>query len=786
MAVRRRIQIASEMLEQATKGFSMAKFTVDTQLFRELGELLVGRESTALVELIKNAYDADARAVIVEGRNLSSPEEGRIIISDNGVGMTGEEFENGFLRIATRSKSEGTKRSAVFDRRYTGEKGVGRLALHKLARHVEIESFKWNGEPPSGPQLPMSLAGLKASIDWDIVEASETLDGLEKTKALTVSDLRASPERKGAGTLILLTKLRKKWHEKDISKFHDDVATLVPPTALVDSLPENVLSKSLLFAKPKVRDSGALDSGAFEIELLGDLAFSDSMLSSVTEASDWIIEIDCDAIAKLARYHIAPTPKTLEKYPGAESLEFETPLPEEASRLSFQARILQRSNSVWDKRHQGIRVYMEGFRVLPYGEPTDDWLHLNYDYTRRGRGFLKVSGADFDDIFAGDEEEGLVLQSNAAYFGGVFLTHEGAPHLKMLVNREGFLPGPAMDFIKDRIRLGTDMLVRVRYATTKEIKRARKREITLQRGAVQKADLRDQPTAWVIGHSIKNASESIAQARAAMAAGNIEGAQKALESTGAPLSQAEDSFREVAAEAAMFRVLASVGTELAAFTHEINGLLAMAVGLTRQLDRISQAAALSGEDRKSLKKALEAAQDLRQNLERQAVYLVDITSVDARRRRSRQVIADRFEAASRLVRHAAEKRDIEIINAMGGDLRSPPMFPAELTAVFSNLLTNAVKFSSKGGRIEATARANQGGTGIRIRVQNTGVRVALEGADKWFEPFRSTSTNVDATLGQGMGLGLTITRSILDEYGARIAFVEPSPGFDAAIEIVFP
>jgi hypothetical protein len=48
----------------------MAKFTVDTQLFRELGELLVGRESTALVELIKNAYDANACAVLVEGRQL--------------------------------------------------------------------------------------------------------------------------------------------------------------------------------------------------------------------------------------------------------------------------------------------------------------------------------------------------------------------------------------------------------------------------------------------------------------------------------------------------------------------------------------------------------------------------------------------------------------------------------------------------------------------------------------------------------------------------------------------
>src|SRR5437764_9962381 len=62
-------------------------FTVDTHLFRELGELLVGRDSTALVELIKNSYDADATVVTVEGRHLDDPKRGRILILDDGIGM---------------------------------------------------------------------------------------------------------------------------------------------------------------------------------------------------------------------------------------------------------------------------------------------------------------------------------------------------------------------------------------------------------------------------------------------------------------------------------------------------------------------------------------------------------------------------------------------------------------------------------------------------------------------------------------------------------------------------
>src|SRR4051794_32802180 len=97
-----------------------AKFTVDTHLFRELGELLVGRDSTALVELIKNAYDADATEITVYGESLNSPDTGRIVVTDNGTGMSRDQFVRGFLRIASRFKDEGSRRSASFGRRYTG------------------------------------------------------------------------------------------------------------------------------------------------------------------------------------------------------------------------------------------------------------------------------------------------------------------------------------------------------------------------------------------------------------------------------------------------------------------------------------------------------------------------------------------------------------------------------------------------------------------------------------------------------------------------------------------
>jgi hypothetical protein len=85
----------------------VAGFSVDTKLFRELGELLVGRESTALIELVKNAYDADSTFVQIFAERLREADDGLIIIDDDGIGMNVDEFSRGFLRIAGRSKAEG-------------------------------------------------------------------------------------------------------------------------------------------------------------------------------------------------------------------------------------------------------------------------------------------------------------------------------------------------------------------------------------------------------------------------------------------------------------------------------------------------------------------------------------------------------------------------------------------------------------------------------------------------------------------------------------------------------
>jgi signal transduction histidine kinase len=252
----------------------------------------------------------------------------------------------------------------------------------------------------------------------------------------------------------------------------------------------------------------------------------------------------------------------------------------------------------------------------------------------------------------------------------------------------------------------------------------------------------------------------------------------------AEISQAAEVTRDSVPANSMVLVLASVGTQLAAFTHEVNRLLSLAGDLEAALVRLRDTE-VPAKMRGQVSKVLAASGDLRRALERQAAYLIDILTPDARRRRSRQKIGEVLDATWRLVASTAERRGVSLLNQIDSTHRSPPMFRAELMAVFTNLLTNAVKAAGESGTVRGTSSVDDEGV-IAIRLENTGDAVDVDDSEKWFRPFESTTIDVDPVLGQGMGLGLGITRDILGELGASISFVRPRRGFATALEIIFP
>ena len=771
----------------------MPKFTVDTHLFRELGELLVGRDSTALIELIKNAYDADATRVIVHGERLNIPSQGRIRVTDDGIGMDEDAFENGFLRVASRLKEQGERRSIRSKRRYTGAKGIGRLAAHKLSRKLEVTSV---------PQV-LESEGLRemlyAAIDWDEIERYETLDQLASTDAIL---LETKPLRETArsGTTLVLSRLRRAWTKAERTRFFAEVQSFDPPAFLHDPLPSSVVGKPLLFTEPVARDQSA-DAAfwPFRVRLEGDFAAGEDYWALVAQVANWVLEIRAEPGNEQVTFEIAPTKKTLEANPEAKGARYSISHPALERGPHFDARILVREGSpkftrdqrVWATRVSGIRVYLEGFRVLPYGEQKDDWLSINADYARRPRQLEMLQKLHLD-VEATDPDEGLIRLPNNNYFGAVFLTQERCPSLRVLVNREGFVPEAGFDTLVRLLRTGIDLCTRVRAAAgyarrqkRKEERRRGSKSVGVQTGKVDSDTAMNEAVEEIaLPDRLRDATQLLQEAAARLSAGDADSAEAAASAAMRELGEAEELAEGLWSERSLLRVLASVGTQMAAFVHEINVLLGAAQTIEYSLEHLLEENGLSLGQRRRIRQTLRVAVDLKRGLERQAAYLMDIETPDARRRRSRQRLGARFDVATRLVQHEAERRHIDIDNRIPSELKSPPMFPAELTAVFANLLTNAVKAAGEGGCIRASASRNV--DQVRIRIQNTGDAVRLEDAERWFKPFQSTTTEVHPALGQGMGLGLTITRNLLELYGAIVTFVRPDSPFATAVEVALP
>jgi hypothetical protein len=292
------------------------QFSVDTHIFRELGELLVGRDSTALLELIKNSYDADASEITVTAAELDYPDRARIVIQDNGCGMTAGQFTNGFLRIASRLKDEGERRSRRYLRRYTGSKGIGRLAAHKLARAMEIMSV-------SGTPGGKSRRAIEARIDWERIESRETLAEVLDGISFLESDL---PRAAAVGTAITLNKLRRVWSPAERARFAAECRACQVPQILTAPLPRRILDRPLLFETPTVRDVAGDDPG-FTIRLEGDFAEGDDYWDALTDETGWVLEVVAARGEPEVRYAVAPTKATRQEFPETRPREFRHPIP---------------------------------------------------------------------------------------------------------------------------------------------------------------------------------------------------------------------------------------------------------------------------------------------------------------------------------------------------------------------------------------------------------------------------------------------------------------------------
>ena len=157
-------------------------FAVDSSLLGELGEKLVSTVHVALAELVKNAYDADAREVQVS----ISPEKAgapRVMVKDDGVGMCLEDVQRFWMKIGTSNKLLEPV-SSTFGRLKTGSKGIGRFACRRLGLNLRLTTCakvrvaKGRSHRYQTTQINFNWSDFKAGIDVDSVTCPAKLGWL--------------------------------------------------------------------------------------------------------------------------------------------------------------------------------------------------------------------------------------------------------------------------------------------------------------------------------------------------------------------------------------------------------------------------------------------------------------------------------------------------------------------------------------------------------------------------------------------------------------------------------
>ena len=211
-----------------SNGLKKIQFSVDAELLRELGERLVGRQYIALAELVKNSYDADATRVEIR------IDDDCIKVSDNGHGMTYDDFANRWMRVGSTHKVAEMK-SPKFQRPLTGSKGVGRLSVQFLARELELVSV------PNKNRVRKSLVPreLYAIVDWDSAVRAGDLTHATALYEERPPDDTTFPLGLSHGTTVTLNGLKHEWKAEEFENLAREIWFLQPPFRAMSGFAED-------------------------------------------------------------------------------------------------------------------------------------------------------------------------------------------------------------------------------------------------------------------------------------------------------------------------------------------------------------------------------------------------------------------------------------------------------------------------------------------------------------------------------------------------------------------
>lgn len=360
------------------------RFRPRARIIRTIGDQLISGPEAAVIELVKNAYDADATTVTVSFFPRLLPGSGRITVQDDGHGMTLSDIQDKWMEPATTSKVA-NRRSPGRNRLMMGFKGIGRFAAAKLGTRMALNSIS----DREGERLEVLIP----ELNWSDFTGDTYLSDI-------AIDYYTQESSDSTGTLLEIGELNEAWPEAKINRLVLELRRLLSP--LQQEGDADTFEIFLDLSACTIENSGfdgatLLDSANAAGTGSGDQASKPFQVLPfpILTSCDYEITGTFDADG-----NFNGTFQNLRAGTGIETVDFEVPWSDEEDSCGpVEARLFlfdretdalksnMKSAGLGDVTAAqarrildsiaGVAIYRSGFRVRPYGDPENDWLTLD-------------------------------------------------------------------------------------------------------------------------------------------------------------------------------------------------------------------------------------------------------------------------------------------------------------------------------------------------------------------------------------------------------------------------
>lgn len=802
--------------------------TASARLIMQLGEQLIEDELVALLELIKNAYDADANNVdvLIDTNTVTPYGKGRIEIKDDGNGMIPSIVRNSFLRLSTSFKEE-EKSSIYYHRRVLGKKGIGRLSFQRLGNYISVETvpnieryektellkkedkefineyskinidIDWSEFP-----IDMDFSDIMATVKYekDVVASYGTKIVIQGIKNLNFWDMDKKKEEKLKNELLnMMDPFQKNLKEKRKDGFSvllkiNDISYSVKPIEedLLDELYDSKVTfkfknwkfhieverqlkyvmqrRESMIKNMKKAGFEVLHEEKYEKETkkydidffdLKEVAVNYPKINFTVEKINFLSKEELEELEKKREDKEISEEEYREKilaqyaYPGdfegkiyARDLmnteEIDIILQKEGL-VKAKLNTLRDINKVWSSM-QGVYVYRNGFRVLPYGRK--DWIGFTEKSQKSAAniyrehtvvGYLKIDGFTSENLEEQTNRQGFIQDEYGKNF--FMLLQEFLLNIIFesdVLFRDGFT---SIKNFENKVVTENGKITFEKVSGFEEEKNDKMQDV--------KAGIEDLKTA-VINKSI-----------------SVSASQKVIENLQQQLSEYEKVEQKVIDEKSQEIYLKSKQIDEIKDIVPLLGLGIIAESLTHEMKRIEQNVEEYARNTIKFKNDVDRIVKNQRNIITQTNFLkIQLAHMESTYRRNlekqeeillRDFLLEMYVNGDSPMSRKAYRDNVDVL--VEGDNILLKANKGILTTIFDNIFLNSlywVQYSEQKKYIKFVVKQS----GI-IECFDSGCGVHPEIEDKLFEPFRFMKEN-------GRGLGLFIVKELTENMNGRV------------------